>query len=79
MAFCGANVCFWPILLKNYSGKEALVLWRSMCRLGFPPLAPLAPEERIFITFLTQPVALGVADALLASLVCEGFARLRPA
>ena len=71
-----SNVRYWPILLKNYSGKEALAFWRSMCRMGLPPSAP---EERIFITFLTQPVAPGVADALLASLVCEGFARLRPA
>jgi len=30
----GSNVCFVPILLKNYSGKEALALWRSMCRFG---------------------------------------------
>jgi hypothetical protein len=28
------NVRFGSILLKNYSGKEALALWRSMCRFG---------------------------------------------
>jgi hypothetical protein len=28
------NVRYWQILLKNYSGKEALALWRSMCRFG---------------------------------------------
>jgi hypothetical protein len=28
------DVRFVPILLKNYSGKEALALWRSMCRFG---------------------------------------------
>jgi hypothetical protein len=29
-----ADVRYWQILLKNYSGKEALALWRSMCRFG---------------------------------------------
>jgi predicted RNase H-like nuclease len=77
ICFALPNVRLWHNFVEKLFQEGGACALAIDMPIGLPAFG--AVGARIFITFLMQPVAPRVAVALLASLVCEGFARLRPA